>query len=156
MKRLSGRHGGIFAASLSYFSMIGSMLCMAVIQLAVIWYSPAMSRQSTAGGAVDNRQGLGIHFVQHGRQTPLAKSAARLYDWTHVHRVTHDRHVRVLTEDKVAAFTACLDDDFCRGESAIRNAVGRRCCLELIHQAALLKVDVLASRRHPLDNGSLR
>lgn len=64
--------------------------------------------------------------------------------------------VSELTEDKVAAFVARLDDDFYRSESAIRDAVRRKSCFNLIYLPTSFKVDVFVSRRRPFDNESMR
>jgi hypothetical protein len=65
-----------------------------------------------------------------------------------------------LTEDKVADFVeyflARHVDDFYLSESAIRDAVRRKSCFNLIHLPTSFKVDVFISRGRPFDKDSMR
>lgn len=61
-----------------------------------------------------------------------------------------------LTEDKVADFVSCFDDDFYISESAIRDAVGRKSCFNLIHLPTSFKVDVFVSQSRPFDKEAMQ
>lgn len=61
-----------------------------------------------------------------------------------------------LTEDKVAAFVASFTEDFYVSESAIRDAVRRKSCFNLIHIPTSFKVDIFVSRGRPFDQASMR
>lgn len=61
-----------------------------------------------------------------------------------------------LTEDKVTAFASCFARDFYISEPAVRDAVLRKSCFNLIHLPTSFKVDVFVSRRRPFDNESMR
>lgn len=64
------------------------------------------------------------------------------------------------TEEKVAAFVEYFleryADDFYLSESAIRDAVRRKSCFNLIHLPTSFKVDVFISRGRPFDKDSMR
>jgi len=61
-----------------------------------------------------------------------------------------------LTEDKVTTFASCFARDFYISEPAVRDAVLRKSCFNLIHLPTSFKVDVFVSRRRPFDNESMR
>ncbi len=61
-----------------------------------------------------------------------------------------------LTEDKVTAFVASFAEDFYISESAVRDAVSRKSCFNLIHLPTSFKVDVFVSRGRPFDKESMR
>ena len=58
--------------------------------------------------------------------------------------------------DQIDAFVACFDTDYYVSESAIREAVRRKSCFNLIHLPTSFKVDVFVSRRRPFDIESMR
>ena len=58
--------------------------------------------------------------------------------------------------DQIEAFVACFDADFYVSESAIRDAVHRKSCFNLIHLPTSFKVDVFVSRQRPFDLESMR
>lgn len=61
-----------------------------------------------------------------------------------------------LTESHIAPFIASFDDDFYISESAIRDAVRRKSCFNLIHLPTSFKVDVFISRGRPFDLNAMR
>ena len=61
-----------------------------------------------------------------------------------------------LTEEKVSAFVASFDHDFYVSETAVRDAVLRKSCFNLIHLPSSFKVDVFVSRGRPFDNEAMR
>ncbi|MCA9129035.1 MAG: hypothetical protein KDB22_18235 [Planctomycetales bacterium] len=56
-----------------------------------------------------------------------------------------------LEAEHVPAFLRNLGDDYYSSESAIREAIRRRTCFNLIHLPTSFKVDVFVSRRRPFD-----
>ena len=56
-----------------------------------------------------------------------------------------------LRADQVDAFLAAFGGDFYVSEAAVRQAVERRCCFNLIHLPTVYKVDVFVSRGRPFD-----
>ena len=58
--------------------------------------------------------------------------------------------------DQIEAFVACFDTDYYVSESAIRQAVRRKSCFNLIHLPTSFKVDVFVSRQRPFDLESMR
>ena len=60
------------------------------------------------------------------------------------------------TVDQVKSFVASFDENFYVSESAIREAVRRKSCFNLIHLPTSFKVDVLVSRQRPFDLESMR
>lgn len=61
-----------------------------------------------------------------------------------------------LTEEKISAFVASFDHDFYVSETAVREAVRRRSCFNLIHLPSSFKVDVFVSRGRPFDDEAMR
>jgi hypothetical protein len=61
-----------------------------------------------------------------------------------------------LSEEKISAFVQCFDDSFYISEAAIRDAVRRKSCFNLIHMPTSFKVDVFISRGRPFDTDSMR
>ncbi|MCO6455741.1 MAG: hypothetical protein J5I93_10640 [Pirellulaceae bacterium] len=61
-----------------------------------------------------------------------------------------------LTEDQISAFVACFDRDFYVSEPAVRGAVRRKSCFNLIHLPTSFKIDVFVSRGRPYDLESMR
>jgi hypothetical protein len=57
--------------------------------------------------------------------------------------------------EKIADFVAEFGDDFYVSETAIRDAVQRKSCFNLIHLPTSFKVDVFVSRRRPFDTSSM-
>ncbi len=60
------------------------------------------------------------------------------------------------TVDQVKSFVASFDENFYVSESAIREAVRRKSCFNLIHLPTSFKVDVFVSRQRPFDLESMR
>jgi hypothetical protein len=60
-----------------------------------------------------------------------------------------------LAEEHVAPFVAALRDDYYVEEGAVREAVRRRSCANVIHLATMLKVDVFVAKREPFDRSAL-
>ena len=60
-----------------------------------------------------------------------------------------------LLEEHVAPFVAALRDEYYVSEEAVRDAVDRRSCVNLVHLATMLKVDVFVAKRGPFDRSSL-
>lgn len=60
-----------------------------------------------------------------------------------------------LSADKVSAFVSGFGDDFYISESAIREAIQRKSCFNLIHLPTSFKVDVFVSRGRPFDTSSM-
>ncbi len=56
-----------------------------------------------------------------------------------------------MTESVVSEFLKCFDRDFYVSESAIRDAIRRKSCFNLIHLPTSFKVDVFVSRQRPFD-----
>lgn len=61
-----------------------------------------------------------------------------------------------LTEDKISSFIELFDRDFYISEPAVRDAVRRKSCFNLIHMPTSFKVDVFVSRGRPFDAESMR
>ncbi|MDA0284105.1 MAG: hypothetical protein O3B86_12210 [Planctomycetota bacterium] len=61
-----------------------------------------------------------------------------------------------LTTDQIKVFAAYFGADFYVSESAIRDAVRRKSCFNLIHLPTSFKVDVFVSRQRPFDLESMR
>ena len=61
-----------------------------------------------------------------------------------------------LTDEKVSSFVNSFDLDFYRSEAAVRDAVRRKSCFNLIHLPTSFKVDVFVSRGRPFDDESMR
>ena len=59
--------------------------------------------------------------------------------------------VAEMTEINVAEFLQSFSDEFYVSESAIRDAIRRSSCFNLIHLPTSFKVDVFVSRRRPFD-----
>ncbi len=64
--------------------------------------------------------------------------------------------VAELSEDQVTSFLASIGADFYVSEPAVRDAVRRRSCFNLIHLPSSFKVDVFVSRRRPFDEDVMR
>lgn len=60
-----------------------------------------------------------------------------------------------LTEEKITDFVNCFGDEFYLSEAAIRDAVKRRSCFNLIHLPSSFKVDIFVSRERPFDYESM-
>jgi hypothetical protein len=60
-----------------------------------------------------------------------------------------------LSAEKVSAFVSGFGDDFYISESAIREAIQRKSCFNLIHLPTSFKVDVFVSRGRPFDTSSM-
>jgi hypothetical protein len=60
-----------------------------------------------------------------------------------------------LGDKQVSLFLKSLPDNFYRNESAIRDAVERKSCFNLIHLPSSFKVDVFVSRGRPFDLDSM-
>jgi len=59
-------------------------------------------------------------------------------------------------ETQVVEFLAKIDDRFYVSESAVRQAVLRKSCFNLIHLPSSFKVDVFVSRQRAFDNDCMR
>lgn len=64
--------------------------------------------------------------------------------------------VAELSEDQVASFVASFGDDFYISEPAVRDAVRRQSCFNLIHLPSSFKVDIFVSRKRPFDEDAMR
>ena len=64
--------------------------------------------------------------------------------------------VAELSEEKISDFVACFGDEFYLSEAAVRDAVKRRSCFNLIHLPSSFKVDIFVSRQRPFDDESMR
>ena len=62
--------------------------------------------------------------------------------------------VAELSLDKVTQFVRLVDQDFYASEAAIREAVERTSCFNLIHNNTSFKVDIFVSRNRPFDQDS--
>ncbi len=60
-----------------------------------------------------------------------------------------------MQEDQIPAFLSLLSHDFYFSESAIRQAIRRRSCFNLIHYGTSFKVDVFISRGRPFDDSCM-
>ena len=60
-----------------------------------------------------------------------------------------------LRVDQVAAFVAVFGDEFYVSEPAVRQAVERRSCFNLVHLPTAWKVDVFVSRGRPFDEAAM-
>lgn len=58
--------------------------------------------------------------------------------------------------DQIEVFVGCFGADFYVSESAVRDAVRRKSCFNLIHLPTSFKVDVFVSRQRPFDLESMR
>ncbi|GAB5439657.1 MAG: hypothetical protein Fues2KO_00060 [Fuerstiella sp.] len=56
-----------------------------------------------------------------------------------------------MTDSAVSEFLKCFDKDFYVSEAAIRDAIRRKSCFNLIHLPTSFKVDVFVSRQRPFD-----
>jgi hypothetical protein len=56
-----------------------------------------------------------------------------------------------MTDSAVSEFIKCFDRDFYVSEAAIRDAIRRKSCFNLIHLPTSFKVDVFVSRQRPFD-----
>ena len=63
--------------------------------------------------------------------------------------------VAELHEEQVSAFVRCFGDDFYLSETAIRDAVRRKECFNLIHLPSSFKIDIFVSRERPFDKDSM-
>jgi len=59
--------------------------------------------------------------------------------------------VAEITKEVVAEFIRCFGDDFYISESAVREAVDRKSCFNLIHLPTSFKVDIFISRQRAFD-----
>lgn len=59
--------------------------------------------------------------------------------------------VAEMTDSHVSEFLKCLDRDFYLSEAAVRDAIRRKSCFNLIHLPTSFKVDVFVSRQRPFD-----
>lgn len=60
-----------------------------------------------------------------------------------------------LTEEHIPSFVDFFDDSFYISEPAVRDAVRRKSCFNLIHMPTSFKVDVFVSRGRPFDVDSI-
>ena len=60
------------------------------------------------------------------------------------------------TPEKIEPFVKQFDDSFYLSEAAIRNAVRRRSCFNLIHLPSSFKVDIFVSRERPFDREAMQ
>lgn len=56
-----------------------------------------------------------------------------------------------MTDSHVSEFLKCFGQDFYLSEAAVRDAVRRKSCFNLIHLPTSFKVDVFVSRQRPFD-----
>jgi hypothetical protein len=61
-----------------------------------------------------------------------------------------------LTEDRIASFVDSIDPSFYISELAVRDAVRRKSCFNLIHMPTSFKVDVFVSQGRPFDDEAMR
>lgn len=61
-----------------------------------------------------------------------------------------------LGEQNISDFVKSFGDEFYLSEAAIRDAVKRRSCFNLIHLPSSFKVDIFVSRERPFDLESMR
>ncbi len=61
-----------------------------------------------------------------------------------------------LKEDHVGSFIDLLDTDYYVSESAVRDAVERKSCCNLIHLSTSYKIDLFVSRGRPFDADAMR
>jgi hypothetical protein len=59
--------------------------------------------------------------------------------------------VAEMTDAAVSEFLMCFDKDFYVSETAVREAIQRKSCFNLIHLPTSFKVDVFVSRLRPFD-----
>lgn len=64
--------------------------------------------------------------------------------------------VAELGEEKISDFVRCFGDQFYLSEAAIRDAVKRRSCFNLIHLPTSFKIDIFVKRERPFDDESMR
>lgn len=60
-----------------------------------------------------------------------------------------------MTDSAVSEFLKCFDKDFYVSEAAIRDAIRRKSCFNLIHLPTSFKVDVFVSRQRPFDASAM-
>jgi hypothetical protein len=60
-----------------------------------------------------------------------------------------------MTADQIPIFVSCFNADFYVSEPAIRDAVRRQSCFNLIHLPTSFKVDIFVSRQRPFDLNSM-
>jgi hypothetical protein len=63
--------------------------------------------------------------------------------------------VAELSEEKISDFVSCFSDDYYLSAAAVRDAVKRRSCFNLIHLPSSFKVDIFISRNRPFDEESM-
>jgi len=91
----------------------------------------------------DAMQSLGVRFYVGGSVASSFHGAVRS---------TMDvDHVCELTEPDVPSLLKKLGDDYYASEPAIRDAIRRKSCFNLIHLQTSFKVDVFVSRQRPFD-----
>ena len=56
-----------------------------------------------------------------------------------------------MTDAHVSEFVKCFSQDFYLSEAAVRDAIRRKSCFNLIHLPTSFKVDVFVSRQRPFD-----
>ena len=56
-----------------------------------------------------------------------------------------------ISEGNVPEFLKCFDKDFYISEAAVRDAIRRKSCFNLVHLPTSFKVDVFVSRQRPFD-----
>ncbi|MHB0958869.1 MAG: hypothetical protein ACYC0X_15005 [Pirellulaceae bacterium] len=61
-----------------------------------------------------------------------------------------------LSEDRIGLFVQSFDDSFYISEAAVRDAVRRKSCFNLIHMPTSFKIDVFISRGRPFDAAAMR
>ena len=61
-----------------------------------------------------------------------------------------------LAEEQIAAFIKHFDRSFYISETAVRDAVRRKSCFNLIHLPTSFKIDIFVSRGRPFDTDAMR
>ena len=64
--------------------------------------------------------------------------------------------VAELGEQNISDFVNCFGDQYYLSEAAIRDAVKRRSCFNLIHLPSSFKIDIFVSRQRPFDLESMQ
>ena len=57
-----------------------------------------------------------------------------------------------LTSERMSDFLACFNEDYYVSESAVRDAIERQSCFNLIHLPTSFKIDVFVSEGRPFDS----
>jgi hypothetical protein len=56
-----------------------------------------------------------------------------------------------LAEDNITSIVSCLSSDYCVSEPAIRDAIRRKSCFNLIHLSTSFKIDIFINNHRPFD-----